>query len=139
MQRIFDETMEARFSPYIAQRDSILEELSRTSVAREDIQRLIGMQASRERRRQDLGALRQSQAEVKAAQAEVARGTNSREAVIQTLSSRFGDLLSQFYFQSSAMPILIRVCSVCKRNTIRRTRFCRRNHAHVVGVVPRHI
>jgi hypothetical protein len=98
IQKEFDEAMEGRFSPFIAQRDAILDGIGQMSADQAEVRRLLGMLSSRERRRQELGGLRQREQELKTAQDELGQTTSSREVVVERLSTRFADLLAQFHF-----------------------------------------
>jgi hypothetical protein len=98
VQLAFDEAMEGRFSPFIAQRDGILDEIRRLSANQSEVRQLLGMLSSRDRRRQELGSLRQREQELKAAQDDLTSTTNNRAEVIERLSTRFSDLLTQFHF-----------------------------------------
>jgi len=98
VQRIFDDAMQARFSPFMAQRDTILAELSRLSAQKQGIQQLAAMYISRDRRREELGSLRQQQAETSLKQAQAAASANTRVNVITRLTERFASTLAQFHF-----------------------------------------
>jgi hypothetical protein len=98
VQRIFDDAMQARFSPFMAQRDTILGELNHLSAEKQEIQRLAALHISRDRRREELGSLRQQQAETKLKQAEATAGANTRVDVIASLTERYASTLAQFHF-----------------------------------------
>ena len=105
-QETFDEAMRARFSPFMAERDAILEELSRVSSAKDQLSRLLAMHVSRERRRRELGAVRQRLAEIQAAQLAAAETSVSREQVIDLLNVRFAEILAEFHFPKLSDPML---------------------------------
>lgn len=105
-QRAFDEAMRARFSPFMSQRDALLAEQGRVDADAREQGRLLGMHRSRERRGQELGALRQQLADVLRAQVDAEATNVERSDVIQDLEQRFGAILAEFHFPKLADPQL---------------------------------
>lgn len=105
-QQAFDEAMRARFSPFMSQRDQLLAEQGRVNADAREQRRLLGMHRSRERRGQELGALRQQLADVLRAQVDAETTNVERSDVIQRLEQRFGAILAEFHFPKLADPQL---------------------------------
>ncbi|MGE0057713.1 MAG: hypothetical protein AB7T32_06990 [Dehalococcoidia bacterium] len=101
-QQSFDEAMRARFSPYMSQRDDLLAEQSRIDAESREQRRLLGMHGSRQRRREELGALRQQLAELLRAQVDAEATNVERSDVIDDLKRRFGEILAEFHFPKLA-------------------------------------
>ncbi len=94
----FDAAMRGRFSPYMTQRDALLEELGRVGASAAEFRRLRNMHVSRDRRRQELGALRQQLADVSAAQLAAATANVTRSSILDDLTTRLTAILGDFHF-----------------------------------------
>jgi hypothetical protein len=101
-QEAFDEVMRGRFSPFMAQRDLLLQEAAQVNAAQSEVGRLRAMHNSRDRRREELGSVRQRLSEAQAAQVAAAEAHVSRDAVIDRLSTRFAEILESFHFPKLA-------------------------------------
>lgn len=101
-QEAFDEAMRGRFSPFMAQRDALVEEVSQVAGETSQLKRLHAMHSSRERRRKDLGSLRQQLSEVQLAQVAAENANVTRDAVLADLTVRFGAILADFRFPKLA-------------------------------------
>lgn len=93
-----DAAMRGRFSPFMTQRDALLEEITRVGGSAAELRRLRNMHVSRQRRRQELGALRQQLAEVIAAQLAAAEANVTRGVILDDLTTRLTAILGDFRY-----------------------------------------
>jgi hypothetical protein len=105
-QRAFDEAMRGRFSPFMSQRDELLAAEGRVDADAREQRRLLDMHRSRERRGEELGALRQQLADVLRAQVDAEAINVARSDVIEDLEQRFGSILAEFHYPKLADPQL---------------------------------
>lgn len=98
----FDAAMRGRFSPFMTQRDALLEEITRVGASAAELSRTRNMHVSRQRRRQELGALRQQLAEVTAAQLAAAEANVTRGSILGDLTDRLAAILGEFRYPKLA-------------------------------------
>lgn len=98
----FDAAMRGRFSPFMTQRDALLEEITRMGASAAEFRRVRNMHMSRQRRRQELGALRQQLAEVTGAQLAAAEANVTRGSILDDLTARLTAILRDFHYPKLA-------------------------------------
>lgn len=105
-QAALDAAVSARFSPFIAERDTLHEERAAISQEARSLQNVLRMRASAGRRRAELGNLRQRRQELLDAEREALADRRSRRDAVGELGQRFGEILRDFEFPKLSDPFL---------------------------------
>jgi hypothetical protein len=105
-QTLLDAAVASRFSPYIVERDALLGAQANAISRRNELAKYSAMSDAAERRRRELGRLRQQSGELRAAQVAAMTKGSTRDAVVAALSTRFGEVLHSFHFPKLSNPVL---------------------------------
>lgn len=97
-QEALDRVMQSRFAPFIDQRDALTSTIARASQEREGLERMLLMHDAGERRRSELGSLRQQMSELEAELAGSEGASSTRSEVVEALTSRYSAILEDFQF-----------------------------------------
>jgi hypothetical protein len=97
-QRALDQAMRSRFAPFIDQRDALVASVAASRQDHEQIQRYLSMQEGADRRRAELGLLRQREAELLREQADAESTRRTRVDAADQISQRFTEILTSFRF-----------------------------------------
>lgn len=107
-QEALDAIMAGRFAPFLDQRDLVVGQLAGRQEEVRDVRRQLQMIEGAERRRVELGLLRQQVFELTAKQEAARAATTSRADVVAALTARFETLLTSFRFPKLREPFLDR-------------------------------
>lgn len=97
-----DQAMQARFAPYIDQRDSLVASLAASAQDADQVRRLMRMHDGAQRRSEELGSLRQRLVDLTADQANAETTHHTRVEAAEALSDRFAAILAAFKFPKLA-------------------------------------
>jgi hypothetical protein len=105
-QRSLDQVMQSRFAPFIDQRDRLISSVAAATQDRAQLEKYVSMHDGAQRRRDELGRLRQQLAgmQLELANAEVTRRT--RSDAVAALTERFASILVDFQFPKLTDPYL---------------------------------
>jgi hypothetical protein len=94
-QQALDDVMRGRFAPFITQRDAVIGSIAGATQDIEQRRRHLGMHDGADRRRNELGALRQKHADLLLAQTAAEEATTRDEAA-ELISDRYVEILTRF-------------------------------------------
>jgi Zn-finger nucleic acid-binding protein len=97
-QRALDVAMRGRFAPFLDQRDQLVASIAQATHERIQNVQLLGMHEGADRRRREIGALRQALAERQTAQASAEETHLTRGDAVREISASFDSLLQEFRF-----------------------------------------
>ncbi len=105
-QRSLDEVMQARFSPFIDQRDQLVSSIAAATQDMAQLEKYVSMHDSAQRRHDELGQLRQqlNDLQIELASAQATRLT--RADAVTVLTERFAEILEAFQFPKLTDPHL---------------------------------
>lgn len=103
-QRLLDSEVAKDLSPFLAQRDELVQERERLTAERANVTRQVKWQDGLERRRRDAIALDSSITQLRDRIENLRSNRPDRKSVVADLTRRFGDLLTQFGFPKHSEP-----------------------------------
>jgi hypothetical protein len=103
-QAALDQVMQARFAPYIDQRDLLVSSLAAATQDRQQLEQFLSMHDSAQRRRDELGQLRQQLADLQLELASAEEVRQTRVDAVEAISERYGTILEDFQFPKLTEP-----------------------------------
>ena len=103
-QAALDQVMQARFAPYIDQRDLLVSSLAAATQDRQQLEQFLSMHDGAQRRRDELGRLRQQLADLQLELAGAEEVRRTRVDAVEAISERYGTILEDFQFPKLSEP-----------------------------------
>jgi hypothetical protein len=105
-QRSLDQVMRSRFAPFIDQRDQLISSVAAATQDRAQLEKYLSMHDSAQRRRDELGRLRQQLADLQLELASAEETRRTRADAVAALTARFESILIDFQFPKLTEPHL---------------------------------